>query len=151
MAKKRHNIAIQTRGCFGHINTLYPAVIHAPNKESKVSVVVLTDSRNQKIEHQTIRWEDLTFPKHWVVSNPKPLALKQITSVDIREEPSSAILSFPRRSTIDSQIIDQMCRSSPLYRNPEFVDIACSSSSSNSCKHISLFEFAQLVNFSSLK
>ena len=108
MNKERHNIAIQTRGCFRHTNTLYPAVMHAPSKDSKASFMVLTDSRNQKIEHQTIRWEDSTFLEHWVVSNPRPPSVKKITSADIREESSSAVLSFPRRSTIDRKRIDQM-------------------------------------------
>ena len=44
MKKKRNNIAIQDCGCFRHTNTLYPIVLHAPSKESKSSVVVLTDT-----------------------------------------------------------------------------------------------------------
>jgi len=100
MNKKRHNITIQTRCCFRDTNTLYLVAMHAPNKDSKASVVVLTDSRNQKIEHQTISWEDLTFPEHWVVSNPRPSSVKKITSADIKEESSSVVLSFPNRSTI---------------------------------------------------
>lgn len=80
MHRKRHNIAIQSRGCFRHTNTLWPSIRHTHSRDSKASVVVLTDSKNQKIEHQTIQWEYLTFPEHCVVSNPKPPALKRIAS-----------------------------------------------------------------------
>lgn len=51
--------------------TLYPIVLHAPSKESKSSVVVLTDAQNQKSEHQIIKWKNLSFLEHWVVDNPK--------------------------------------------------------------------------------
>lgn len=149
MHQKRNNIAIQSRGCFRHTNTLWPTIRHTPSRDSKSSVVVLTDSKNQKIEHQTIRWEDLTFPEHWVVNNPKPPVPKRITSADIKENKSSAILSFPRRSTIDYRGIEKASRSSKYYRDPAIVDTACSNSTS--CKLISLFEFAQIVNFSSLE
>lgn len=94
MNKKRHNIAIQTRGCFKHTNTLYPPIMHAPSENSKASVVVLTDPRNQKIEHQTIRWEDLTFPKHWVVSNPKPSqSRKLLLQISEKSPPLPSYLS----------------------------------------------------------
>lgn len=70
MLKKRNNITIHTKGCFRHTNTLWPAIHHTPCRDSKSSVFVLTNPKNQKIEHQTIHWEDLTFPEHWVVNNP---------------------------------------------------------------------------------
>lgn len=149
MHQKRHNIAIQSRGCFQHTNTLWPSIHHTPSRDSKASIVVLTNLKNQKIEHQRIRWEDLTFPEHWVVSNPKPPPLKRITSADIQENQSSAVLSFPRRSTIDYRGIERSCKSSRFYRDPSTINTACSSSIS--CKHVSLFEFAQLVNFNSLE
>jgi len=105
----------------------------------------MTDAKNQKIEHQTIRWEDLTFPEHWVVNNPKPFLPKNITSVDITENLSSTIISFPRRSTIDHRRIEVVYKQSKYYRNPSTVDTA--SSSSSFCKHDSLIELAQLVNY----
>lgn len=110
MKKKGNNIAIQTKGFFRHTNNLWPAIRHTPNRDSKSSIVVLTDAKNQKIEHQTIRWEDLTFPEHWVVNNPKPLILKNITSTDITENLSSVVISFPRRSTIDRRRIELACK-----------------------------------------
>jgi len=64
MHQKRNNIALPFKGCFHHTNTLWPTICHTPSRDSKSSIVVLTDSKNQKIEHQTICWEDLTFPKH---------------------------------------------------------------------------------------
>jgi len=146
MKKKRNNIAIQTRGCFRHTNTLYPTVLHAPSKESKSSVVVLTDTQNQKIEHQIIKWEDLSFPEHWVVDNPKPSTLQKITSADIQEGPSSAIVSFPRRSTIDRRRIDLDCKASSMYIDPQVVDTTSSFTPSINCPHIDLFEYAQLLN-----
>ena len=149
MRKKRQNIAIQFRGCFRHTSTMFPAVLHAPSRESKTSVVVLTDPKNQKIEHQAIKWEDLTFPEHWTVPNPRPLSVQKITSANITETPSSATLSFPRRSTIDRRRIEAECKKSPRYIAPDCTDTSCSSIVS-SCNHISLFEYAQIVNFQPL-
>ena len=45
----------------------------------------MTDERNQNIEHQVIRWEDLSFTENWVIENQKPLAIQQITSANISE------------------------------------------------------------------
>ena len=136
MLKKRNNIAIQTRGCFRNTNTLYQAVLHTPSRDSKTSVVVLTDSKNKKVEHQAIKWEDLNFLEHWVIPNPKPISAKCITSANIREDQSSVVLSFPRISTIDRHRIEEACKNSPLYKDPQFVDTTCSSIVSSSCKHI---------------
>lgn len=71
MKAKRRNIAILAKGCFRYTNTMYPAVLHAPSKDSMASTLVLTDALNQKVEHNTIRWEELTFPSDWVVDTPK--------------------------------------------------------------------------------
>lgn len=62
MKRKRNNIAIQTKACFRHTNTLWPAIRHTPSRDSKSSVVVKTDPKNQKIEHLLIKWENLQFP-----------------------------------------------------------------------------------------
>ena len=74
-----------------------------------------------------------------------------ITSANITENASNAVISFPRRSTIDRRRIEAACKTSKYYRDPSTVDTACSSSSFSSCKHPQLFELAQLVNFSSLE
>ena len=59
MRSKWTNISTQTRGCFRHTNTMYPAVLHSPSQYSQASTLVLTDPLNQKIEHQTIKWDQL--------------------------------------------------------------------------------------------
>lgn len=64
MKRKRNNIAIQTKACFRHTNTLWPAIRHTPSRDSKSSVVVKTDPKDQKIEHLLIKWENLQFPEH---------------------------------------------------------------------------------------
>jgi hypothetical protein len=51
MCQTRKNISIQTRGCFRHTNTLYPAVMNAPSQTSKSSTLVITDPLNKKMEH----------------------------------------------------------------------------------------------------
>ena len=63
---KRTNISIQTRGCFHHTNTMYLAVLHSPSQDSQASTLVLTDPLNQKIEHYTIKCDQLSFPSHLV-------------------------------------------------------------------------------------
>lgn len=68
--KKRKNIAVHTRGYFRHTNTLYPAIFHTRNQESKSSTLVITDSHNKNIEHHTIIWEDPIFPENWFVDLP---------------------------------------------------------------------------------
>ena len=119
--------------------------------ESKTSVVVMTDAKNQRVEHQAIKWEDLSFPEHWVVPNAKSLAIQKITSANIIENQSTATLSFPRRSTIDRRRIDAECKKSPLYIPPDLSDTLYSSIVNTSCHHTTLFEFALLVNFNPLQ
>lgn len=148
MKKKRNNIAIQTKACFRHTNTLWPAIRHTPSRDSKSSVIVKIDPKNQKVEHLLIKWEDLQFPEHWVVIHTRPNVPRNITTANIRENAFSAVISFPRRSTIDRRRIDVACKSSKYYRDPSTVDTACSSSSF--CRHNQLYELSQLVNFSSL-
>lgn len=46
MKAKRRNIAILAKGCFRYTNTMYPAIIHAPRKDSMASTLVLTDALN---------------------------------------------------------------------------------------------------------
>ena len=70
MGSKRTNISIRTRGCFRHTNTMYPVVPHSPSQDSQASTLVLTDPLNQKIEHQTIKWDQLSFPSHWLFYTP---------------------------------------------------------------------------------
>ena len=70
----------------------------------------MTDPKNQKVEHQAIKWEDLSFPENWVVPNPKLLSVQKITSANITENQSTATLSFPRRSTIDRRRIEAECK-----------------------------------------
>lgn len=96
-----------------------------------------------------IKWEDLQFPEHWVVTHTRPHVPRNITTTNITENSSSAVISFPRRSTIDRKRIDAACKSSKYYKDPSTVDIACSSFSF--CRHNQLYELAQLVNFSSLE
>ena len=111
----------------------------------------MTDPKNRKVEHKAIKWEELTFPEHWVVSNPNPFSDKNITSANIVENQSSVVLSFPRRSTIDRRRIEAECKKSPLYIPPEVSDTSCSSLVHSFCQHTTLFEFAQIVNFQSLR
>jgi len=82
------------------------------------------------------------------MNNPKPPTPKAIISTDITENLSSAVISFPKRYTIDQRRIELACKQSKYYRDPFIVDTTCSSSSF--CKHNSLYELAQLVNYSSL-
>jgi hypothetical protein len=96
MCQTRTNIAIQTRGCFRHTNTLYPAVLNTPSQTSQSSTLVITDPLNQKMEHHTIRWENLSFPTNWVIDTPKAQIPRSITSANIQESSSSAIISFPQ-------------------------------------------------------
>jgi hypothetical protein len=63
MCQTRTNISIQTRGCFRHTNTLYPVVLNTPSQTSQSSTLVLTDPFNQKMEHQTIKWEIFISPQ----------------------------------------------------------------------------------------
>jgi hypothetical protein len=98
MNAKRTNIAIQARGCFRHTNTMFPVVLHTPSKDSQASTLVITDSLNQKVEHSTIRWEDLSFPTDWVIDTPKMPIPRAITSAQIKETPDSAIISFPQHN-----------------------------------------------------
>jgi hypothetical protein len=96
MKGKRQNVAILAKGCFRYTNTMYPAVLHAPSKDSLTRTLVVTDALNQKVEHSTIRWEELKFPSYWVVDTPKLPIQRSITSAQIRESDGSAILSFPQ-------------------------------------------------------
>jgi len=54
MKAKRRNLAILVKGCFRYTNTMHPAVLHAPSKDSMANTLVLTDALNQKVEHSTI-------------------------------------------------------------------------------------------------
>ena len=95
MRSKRTNISIQTKGCFRHTNTLYLAVLHSPSQYSQASTLVLTDPLNQKIEHQTIKWDQLSFPSHWDFDTPRIPKQCALTTANIQEGSSSAIISFP--------------------------------------------------------
>lgn len=55
MKRKRNNIAIQTKACFRHTNTLWPAIRYTPSRDSKSSMVIKTDPKNQKIKHLLIK------------------------------------------------------------------------------------------------
>lgn len=74
------------------------------------------------------------------------MQVQKITSANIVENQSSAVLSFPRRSTIDRRRIESESKKSSRYIEPDCTDTGCSSLVSN-CSHVSLFEFAQIVNF----
>ena len=49
---------------------MYPVVLHSPSQDSQASTLVLIDPLNQKIEHQTIKWDQLSFPSHLVFDTP---------------------------------------------------------------------------------
>lgn len=85
MRSKRTNISIQIRACFRHTNTLYLVVLHShsPSQYSQASTLVITDALNQKIEHQTIRWDQLAFPSHWVFDTPHVPKQRAITTANI--------------------------------------------------------------------
>jgi hypothetical protein len=95
MRNTRTNISIHSRGCFRHTNTLYPAMMHTPSQHSQSSTLILTDPLNQKMEHQLIKWENLSFPSHWVIDIPRTPLQHSITSAHIQESPSSVVISFP--------------------------------------------------------
>jgi hypothetical protein len=126
MNKKRQNIAILAKGCFRYTNTMYPAVLHAPSKDSMASTLVITDALNQKVEHSTIKWEDLSFPQDWVIDTPKIPMQKAITSAQIKETNNTAVLSFPQdklsrsatwpKPTRHPPPIPSLCIHSPLYQ-----------------------------------
>jgi hypothetical protein len=128
MCQTKTNISIQTRGCFRHTNTLFPAVLHTPSRTAQSSTLVLTDPLNQKMEHQTIRWENLSFPTDWVIDTPKAPIPRSITSAQIKESASSAVISFPQRS---------------LSRNNS--SVSSLSSTSSFCLHPSLHSLANSI------
>ena len=74
---------------------MYLVVFHSPSQDSQASIVVLIDPLNQKIEHQTIKWDQLSFPSHWVFDTPRVPKQCATTTVNIQEGSSSAIISFP--------------------------------------------------------
>jgi len=113
MKAKRTNIAIQIRGCFRHTNTMFPAVLHAPSKDSMASTLVITDALNQKVEHSTIKWEDLSFPTDWVIDTHKLPVPRAITSAQIKESDTSAVLSFPQRQLSQNNSWPKPSRSPP--------------------------------------
>jgi hypothetical protein len=84
MFPTRTNISIQTRGFFRHNNTYFLVVLHTPSKTSQSSTLVLTDPLNQKMEHQLIKWENLSFPTDWVIDTPKAPSPRAITSSQIK-------------------------------------------------------------------
>jgi hypothetical protein len=127
MCPTRTNISIQTRGCFRHTNTLFPAVLHTPSKTSQSSTLVLTDPLNQKMEHQLIKWENLSFPADWVINTPKAPIPRAITLAQIKETASSAVISFPQRNFSKNN------------------SLASSSSNSSFCSHASLHSLANKV------
>jgi hypothetical protein len=57
--------------------------------------MVITDPLNQKMEHQIIQWENLSFLANWVIDTPRVLVPRSITSANIQESSSSTIISFP--------------------------------------------------------
>jgi hypothetical protein len=77
---------------------MFPDVLHTPSKDSQASTLVITDSLNQKVEHCTIKWEDLSFPTNWVIDTPKVPIPRAITSAQIKETFDSSIISFPQRN-----------------------------------------------------
>jgi len=128
MCQTRTNISIQTRGCFRHTNTLFPPVLHTPRKTSQPSTLVLTDPLNHKMEHQTIRWENISFPTDWIIDMPKSPIPRSITSSQIKESASSTVISFPQKS---------------LSRNNSLV--SSSSSTSSFYFHASLHSLANTI------
>lgn len=79
------SIVVHTRGCFRHTNTLYTTILHTPNQEPKPNTLGTTDAHNQKIEQQTIKWEDLNFAENWVVDQPQlPKVQSVMTSLDYK-------------------------------------------------------------------
>jgi hypothetical protein len=132
MCPTRTNISIQTRGCFRHTNTLFPAVLHTPSKTSQSSTLVLTDPLNQKMEHQLIKWENLSFPTDWVIDTPRAPIPRAITSAQIKETASSAVISFPQRN------FSKQVSFTKNYLTP-------SSSTTTFCLHASLHSLANKV------
>ena len=69
-------------------------MLHTPNQNSQSSTLILTNPVNQKMEHQLIKWENLSFPSHWVIDIPRNPIQHTITSAHIQESPSSVVISF---------------------------------------------------------
>lgn len=156
MKRKRTNIAVNTRGCSKHTNALYPAILHIPSQESKSSTLLITDAHNQKIEHQTIKWEDFKFPENWVVDLPQSPKVQSITTAQIQEGLAKATLSFPRRSSLDCKRIQEACEATKYHINLDHISCHPSTSTSIntpsvSSSHVDLFELAQLLHVSTLK
>lgn len=61
------NIVIQTCSSFRQ----YHDVLHGPRQDSQSGTLVLADPLNQKVEHHIIKWEQLSFPSHWLFEAPK--------------------------------------------------------------------------------
>lgn len=146
MKRKRTNIYIHTRGCFHHTNKLYLAILHSTRQDSKSSVAVIIDAQNQKIENHMIKWEELCFPENWVVDIPKTPKMQSITYAQIKENSSSTILSFPRRSTIPRKNIkkevEEYKSSQPISSEET---IAISSFACTNYVHTKLFELTQFL------
>jgi hypothetical protein len=79
---------------------MFPAVLHAPSKDSMASTLVITDALNQKVEHSTIKWEDLSFPTDWVIDTPKLPVPRAITSAQIKESDDICSAFLPAKTII---------------------------------------------------
>ena len=115
MHSSRTNITVQARGCFRHTNTMFPAVLHAPSKESQSSTLVITDPLNQKMEHCTIKWENLSFLTDWVIDTPRAPIPRSITSAQIKKHQTLQLFLFPKETFLDPLLVQNLLLHSLLH------------------------------------
>jgi hypothetical protein len=152
-APTRTNTSLQIKGCFRHTNTLFPAVLHTPSKESQSSTLVLTNPLNQKMEHCLIKWENLSFPTDWVIDTPRVPIPRAITSAQIKETSNSTVISFPQRN-LTKQASCAKPHSSSSFPSSSFCLYASLQSLANQVGQIhftvKFFDSGELITLSTL-
>jgi len=125
--------------------------VNAPSQTSKSITLVITDPLNQKMEHQTIKWENLSFLASWVIDTPRAPIPHSITFANIQESPSSAIITFPTSQHSypkDDHPSDSTIPTPSLCLHPSLQSLA--SSLGRIPYSIQCLDYAKLVIFSTL-
>jgi hypothetical protein len=85
MKAKRRNIAILSQRMFQVYKYNVSCCTPCSQQRFYGQYSSITDALNQKVEHSTIRWEDLSFPTDWVIDTPKIPIQRAITSAQIKK------------------------------------------------------------------
>ena len=75
-----------------YTNTLYPTILHAPDRDSESSTLVYTSADNAKLVPQAISREQLDFPTEWVVQDPKPSPKNTLNTANIVEDHTQEVI-----------------------------------------------------------